>query len=107
MITLFYLQTELTIPQEALVDISKAIHKAHTNGLQHKEEQNLEDLWKSCMNSYLTVRKFPRHPNTCELLNGWCQFMEKKNMMLLREEWRKNNPPPPKRVPKPAETVPT
>ncbi|MBW0532603.1 hypothetical protein O181_072318 [Austropuccinia psidii MF-1] len=54
------------------------------------------------MNSYLTVRKFLDHPNTCKLLNGWHALMEKKNMMLLTEEWRKNNPPPPKQVPRPA-----
>ncbi|MBW0509566.1 hypothetical protein O181_049281 [Austropuccinia psidii MF-1] len=47
------------------------------------------------MNSYLTVRKFRDHPNTCKLLNGWNPFMEKKNMMLSTSEWRKNNPPPP------------
>ncbi|MBW0509156.1 hypothetical protein O181_048871 [Austropuccinia psidii MF-1] len=54
------------------------------------------------MNSYLTVRKFLGHPNTCKLLNGWHPLMEKKKMMLLTEEWRKNNPPPPKQVPKTA-----
>ncbi|MBW0570983.1 hypothetical protein O181_110698 [Austropuccinia psidii MF-1] len=52
------------------------------------------------MNSYLTVRKFLRHPNTCKSPNGWHPLMEKKNMMLLTAEWRKNNPPPPKKVPK-------
>ncbi|MBW0593429.1 hypothetical protein O181_133144 [Austropuccinia psidii MF-1] len=54
------------------------------------------------MNSYLTVRKFLGHPNTCKLLNGWHPLMEKKNMMLLTLEWRKSNPPPPKPVPKTA-----
>ncbi|MBW0564265.1 hypothetical protein O181_103980 [Austropuccinia psidii MF-1] len=54
------------------------------------------------MNSYLTVRKFLGHPNTCKLLNGWHPLMEKKNMMVLTLEWRKNNPPPPKQVPKTA-----
>ncbi|MBW0506563.1 hypothetical protein O181_046278 [Austropuccinia psidii MF-1] len=54
------------------------------------------------MNSYLTVRKFLGHPNTCKLLNGWNTFMEKKKMMLLKEEWGKNNPPPPKQVPRTA-----
>ncbi|MBW0579989.1 hypothetical protein O181_119704 [Austropuccinia psidii MF-1] len=48
------------------------------------------------MNSYLNVRKFLGHPNTCKLLNGWHPLMEKKNMMILTAEWRKNNPPPPK-----------
>ncbi|MBW0550896.1 hypothetical protein O181_090611 [Austropuccinia psidii MF-1] len=55
-------------------------------------------MWKNCMNSHLTVRKFLGHPNTFKLLNGWHPLMEKKNMMLLTEEWRKNNPPPPKQV---------
>ncbi|MBW0508130.1 hypothetical protein O181_047845 [Austropuccinia psidii MF-1] len=87
---------------EASVDIYKGSQKAYNNALQHKEYQILEDLWKNCMNSYLTVRKFMGHPNTCKLLNGWHPFMEKKNMMLLTEEWRKNNPPPPKQVPKTA-----
>ncbi|MBW0514231.1 hypothetical protein O181_053946 [Austropuccinia psidii MF-1] len=50
------------------------------------------------MKSYLTVRKFLDHPNTCKLLNGWHPFMEKKHMILLTAEWRKNNPPPPKKV---------
>ncbi|MBW0573387.1 hypothetical protein O181_113102 [Austropuccinia psidii MF-1] len=54
------------------------------------------------MNSYLTVREFLGHPNTCRLLNGWHPLMEKKNMILLTAEWRKNNPPPPKQVPKTA-----
>ncbi|MBW0546279.1 hypothetical protein O181_085994 [Austropuccinia psidii MF-1] len=54
------------------------------------------------MKSYLTVRKFLGHPNTCKLLNRWHPLMEKKNMMLLTSEWRKNNPPPPKQVPKTA-----
>ncbi|MBW0563407.1 hypothetical protein O181_103122 [Austropuccinia psidii MF-1] len=52
------------------------------------------------MNSYLTVRKFLGHPNTCKLLNGCHPLMEKENMMLLTAEWRKDNPPPPKQVPK-------
>ncbi|MBW0539087.1 hypothetical protein O181_078802 [Austropuccinia psidii MF-1] len=57
-------------PQEASVDIYKASQKAYNNTLQHKEYQILADLWKICMNSYLTVRKFLGHPNTCKLLNG-------------------------------------
>ncbi|MBW0589668.1 hypothetical protein O181_129383 [Austropuccinia psidii MF-1] len=85
-------------PQEASVDIYKASQKAYNNALQHKEYQILADLWKNCMNSYLTVRKFLGHPNTFKLLNGWHPFMEKKNMMLLTEEWRKNNPAPPKQM---------
>ncbi|MBW0527991.1 hypothetical protein O181_067706 [Austropuccinia psidii MF-1] len=98
----FYLHKELTPPQEASVDIYKASQKAYNNALQYKEYQILADLWKNCMNSYLTVRKFLGHPNTCKLLNGWHPLMEKKNMMLLTLEWRKNNPPPPKEVPKTA-----
>ncbi|MBW0521184.1 hypothetical protein O181_060899 [Austropuccinia psidii MF-1] len=54
------------------------------------------------MYSYLTVRKFWGHPNTCKLLNGWHPFMEKQNMMLLTAGWRKNNAPPPKQVPETA-----
>ncbi|MBW0588029.1 hypothetical protein O181_127744 [Austropuccinia psidii MF-1] len=102
LIKLFYLQKELTPPQETSVDIYKASQKAYKNALQHKDYQILADLWKNCMNSYLTVRKFLGHPNTCKLLNGWHPLMEKKNMMVLIEEWRKNNPPPPKKVPKTA-----
>ncbi|MBW0516253.1 hypothetical protein O181_055968 [Austropuccinia psidii MF-1] len=52
------------------------------------------------MNSYLTVRKFLGHPDTCKLLNGWHPLMEKKNMILVTAEWRKNNPPPPNQMPK-------
>ncbi|MBW0588547.1 hypothetical protein O181_128262 [Austropuccinia psidii MF-1] len=89
-------------PQEASVDIYKASQKAYSNALQHKEYQILADLWRNCMNSYLTVRKFLGHPNTCKLLNGFHPLMEKKNMMLLTAEWRENNPPPPKQVPRPA-----
>ncbi|MBW0518461.1 hypothetical protein O181_058176 [Austropuccinia psidii MF-1] len=80
----------------------KASQKAYNNALQHKEYQILADLWKNFMHSYLTVRKFVGHPNTCKLLNGWHPLMEKKNMMLLTAEGRKNNPPPPKQVPKTA-----
>ncbi|MBW0585337.1 hypothetical protein O181_125052 [Austropuccinia psidii MF-1] len=90
------------MPQEASVDIYKASLKAYSNALQNNKYQILADLWKSCMNSYLTLRKFLGHPNTCRLLNGWHPLMEKKNMMLLTEEWRKNNAPPPKQVPKTA-----
>ncbi|MBW0591392.1 hypothetical protein O181_131107, partial [Austropuccinia psidii MF-1] len=95
-------EKEVTLPQEASVDIYKASHKADNNALQYKEYQILSDLWKNCMNSYLTLRKFLGHPNTCKLLNGSHPLMEKKNMMLLKLEWRKNNPPPPKQVPKTA-----
>ncbi|MBW0547302.1 hypothetical protein O181_087017, partial [Austropuccinia psidii MF-1] len=102
LIILFYLQTELTPPQEASVDIYKASQKAYNNALEHKECQILSDLWKNCMNSYLTVRKFLGHPSTCKLPNGWHPLMEKKNMILLTAEWRKNNPPPPKQVSKTA-----
>ncbi|MBW0539019.1 hypothetical protein O181_078734 [Austropuccinia psidii MF-1] len=105
LIILFYLKTELTPPQEASVDIYKASQKAYNNALQHKEYQILADLWRSCMNSSLTVRKFLGHPNTCKLLNGWHPLMEKKNMMLLTAEWRKNNTPPPKQVPKTAQVA--
>ncbi|MBW0589840.1 hypothetical protein O181_129555 [Austropuccinia psidii MF-1] len=99
LIRLFYLQKELTPPQVASVDIYKASQKAYNNALQHKEYQILADLWKNCINSYLTVRKFLGHPKTCKLVNGWHPLMEKKNMMLLTVEWRKNNPPPQKKVP--------
>ncbi|MBW0544551.1 hypothetical protein O181_084266 [Austropuccinia psidii MF-1] len=102
LIILFYLQTELTPPQEASVDTYKASQKAYKNELQHKEYHILADLWKNCMNSYLTVRKFLGYPNTCKLLTGWHPLMEKKNIILLTAEWRKNNPPPPKQVPKTA-----
>ncbi|MBW0477834.1 hypothetical protein O181_017549 [Austropuccinia psidii MF-1] len=54
------------------------------------------------MNSYLNVRNFLGHPNTCKLLNGWHPLMDSKNMMLLTEELRENNPPPPKQVPRTA-----
>ncbi|MBW0578991.1 hypothetical protein O181_118706 [Austropuccinia psidii MF-1] len=99
--TLFYLQKELTPPQEDSVDIYKASKKAYNNTLQHKEYQILADMWKNCMNSYLTVRKFLGHPTTCKLLNGWHPLMENKNMMLLTAEWRKANPPPSKKGPRP------
>ncbi|MBW0530532.1 hypothetical protein O181_070247 [Austropuccinia psidii MF-1] len=102
LIILFYLQKELTPPQEASVDKYKASQKAYNNTLQHREYQVLADLWKNCMNTYLTVRKFPGHPNTCKLLKGWQPLMEKKNMILSTAEWRKNNPPPPKQVSKTA-----
>ncbi|MBW0543693.1 hypothetical protein O181_083408 [Austropuccinia psidii MF-1] len=87
--TLFYLQKELTPPQEASVDIYEASQKAYNNALQHKEYQILADMWTNCMNSYLTVNKFLGHPNTCKLLNGWHLLMEKKNMILSKAEWRK------------------
>ncbi|MBW0574332.1 hypothetical protein O181_114047 [Austropuccinia psidii MF-1] len=92
----------MTPPQKASVDIYKALQKAYNNALQHKEYQILADLWKNCMKSYLTVRKFLGHPKTCNLFNGWNPLMEKKNMMLLTAEWRKDNLPPPKQVPKTA-----
>ncbi|MBW0574414.1 hypothetical protein O181_114129 [Austropuccinia psidii MF-1] len=97
LIILFYHQTELTPPQEASVDIYKASQKAYNNALQHKEYQILEDPWKNCMNSYLTVRNSLGHPNTCKLLNGWHSFMEKKNDAFNRGMEEKN-PPPPKKV---------
>ncbi|MBW0543537.1 hypothetical protein O181_083252 [Austropuccinia psidii MF-1] len=93
---------ELTPPKEASVNIYKASQKAYNNALQHKEYQILADMWKNCINYYLTVRKFLGHPNTCKLLNGWHPLIEKKNMMLLTAEYWKKNPPPPKQVPKTA-----
>ncbi|MBW0532209.1 hypothetical protein O181_071924 [Austropuccinia psidii MF-1] len=102
LIKLFYLQKELTPPKEASVDIYKASQKAYNNSLQHKEYQILADLWKNCMNSCLTLRKFLGHPNTFKSLNGLHPLMGKKNMMLSTAEWRKTNPPPPKQVPKTA-----
>ncbi|MBW0555493.1 hypothetical protein O181_095208 [Austropuccinia psidii MF-1] len=65
-IILFYLQKELTLLQVALVDIYKAGQKAYNNALKHKEYQILADLWKDFMNSYLTVRKFLGHTNSCK-----------------------------------------
>ncbi|MBW0466880.1 hypothetical protein O181_006595 [Austropuccinia psidii MF-1] len=99
---LFKLQAALTLLQEASVDIYKASQKAYNNALQHKEYQILEDMWKNCMNSYLTVRTFLGNPSTFKLCNGWGPLMEKKNIILLTAEWRENNPPPPKQVPKTA-----
>ncbi|MBW0542302.1 hypothetical protein O181_082017 [Austropuccinia psidii MF-1] len=93
---------DLTPPQEVSVDIYKASQKAYKNFLQHKEYQILSDLWKNCMNSYLTVRKFLGHPKNCKLLNGWHTLVGKKNKILLTAEWRKNYPPPPKQVAKPS-----
>ncbi|MBW0564148.1 hypothetical protein O181_103863 [Austropuccinia psidii MF-1] len=89
-------------PTRRLSDIFKSRQKAYNNGLKHKEYQILSDLWKNCMNPYLTVRKLLGNTNTCKLLNGWHPLMEKKNMILLTEEWKKNNPQPPKKVPKTA-----
>ncbi|MBW0591357.1 hypothetical protein O181_131072 [Austropuccinia psidii MF-1] len=80
--------------------------KAYNNAFQHKEYHILSDLWYNCINSYLNVRKFLGHPNTCKLLNGWHPLIEKKNMMFSTAEWRKDNPPPPKQVPKTA-AIPT
>ncbi|MBW0578035.1 hypothetical protein O181_117750 [Austropuccinia psidii MF-1] len=57
-------------PQEASVDIYKAIQKAYNNALQHKEYQILEDLWKNFLKSFLTVKKLLGHPNHFKLLNG-------------------------------------
>ncbi|MBW0589702.1 hypothetical protein O181_129417 [Austropuccinia psidii MF-1] len=80
--------------------------QSQPEGLQQDTvEQRVPDPCRSvenCMNSYLTVRKFLGHPNTCKLLNGWHPLMKKKNMILSTAEWRKNNPPPPKQVPRPA-----
>ncbi|MBW0551931.1 hypothetical protein O181_091646 [Austropuccinia psidii MF-1] len=99
---LFYLQKELTLPQEASVNIYKASQKPYRNELQHKEYQILAYLLKNCMNFHLTVRKFLGPPNTCTLPNGCHPFMENKNMILLTAELRKNNPPPPKQLQKTA-----
>ncbi|MBW0533362.1 hypothetical protein O181_073077 [Austropuccinia psidii MF-1] len=49
------LQTELTPPQAASVDIYKAKQKACNNSLQYKGYQILVDLWQNFMKSYLTV----------------------------------------------------
>ncbi|MBW0528721.1 hypothetical protein O181_068436 [Austropuccinia psidii MF-1] len=82
------------------MDLYKASHKAYNNGLQHKQYQIFVNLWKNCMNSYLTVRKFLGHPNLSKLLDGGHPLMEKKSVMLLTTGLRKNNPLPPKQVPK-------
>ncbi|MBW0505851.1 hypothetical protein O181_045566 [Austropuccinia psidii MF-1] len=91
-------EQELTLPQEASVNIYKASQKAYINALQNKEYQILAGLWKNCMNSYLTVRKFLGHPNTCKLLNGWHPLMEKKNHDYFNSRMQENSPPPPKQV---------
>ncbi|MBW0474627.1 hypothetical protein O181_014342 [Austropuccinia psidii MF-1] len=66
---------------------------------------------KNCMNSYLTVRKFLGHTNTCKLLNGWHPLMKKKNIMLLTAEWRKTTLQHPNKCQKqpqwPAAAIPT
>ncbi|MBW0491882.1 hypothetical protein O181_031597 [Austropuccinia psidii MF-1] len=51
LIILCYLQTELNPPQEASVDLYKAIQKAYNNALQKKEYQILPDLWKNSIMS--------------------------------------------------------
>ncbi|MBW0577213.1 hypothetical protein O181_116928 [Austropuccinia psidii MF-1] len=102
---LFHLQTKLKLPHEALVDIYKASQKAYNNAFQHKEYLIFADMQNNCTNSYLTVRKFLGHLNTCKLLNGWNQLMENKNMMLLTAACRENNPPPPKQLPKTAQVA--
>ncbi|MBW0473596.1 hypothetical protein O181_013311 [Austropuccinia psidii MF-1] len=61
LIILFHLQTELTPPHEASVDLYKASQKAYNNALQHKEYKILADLWKNCINSYLNVKKYMGH----------------------------------------------
>ncbi|MBW0590303.1 hypothetical protein O181_130018 [Austropuccinia psidii MF-1] len=74
----------------------------HIQSQQEGLQQFLSDLWKNCMNLYLTVRMFLGHPKTCKLLDGWHPLMEKKNIILLTEEWRGKKPPPPKQFPKTA-----
>ncbi|MBW0482308.1 hypothetical protein O181_022023 [Austropuccinia psidii MF-1] len=54
------------------------------------------------MDSYLTVRKFLGHHNTCKFPNVWHTFIKKKSIIPLPAEWRKDNHPPPKKVPKPS-----
>ncbi|MBW0569549.1 hypothetical protein O181_109264 [Austropuccinia psidii MF-1] len=54
------------------------------------------------MNSYLTVRKFLGHPNTCKLLNGWHPLMEKEEHDAFNSRMEERNPPSPKQVPKTA-----
>ncbi|MBW0514223.1 hypothetical protein O181_053938 [Austropuccinia psidii MF-1] len=53
----------------SLFGIYKASQKAFNNALQHKEYYILAYLFKNCMNSYLTLKKFLGHPNTCKILN--------------------------------------
>ncbi|MBW0493065.1 hypothetical protein O181_032780 [Austropuccinia psidii MF-1] len=59
LIILFYLQTELTLPQEASVDIYKASHKAYKNALQNKVYQILADLWKNLSQYLPDCKKIP------------------------------------------------
>ncbi|MBW0482120.1 hypothetical protein O181_021835 [Austropuccinia psidii MF-1] len=82
--------------QEASVGISKGRNNSQNNAVQHKDYHILEDLWKHCMNSYLTVGMFLGHHSTCSLLNGWNPLIEKKKDMLSTAEWRKNYPTSPK-----------
>ncbi|MBW0471153.1 hypothetical protein O181_010868 [Austropuccinia psidii MF-1] len=94
-------EKELKLPQEASVDIKKASQKAYNNALKHKEYQISADLWKNCVNSYLTVRKFLGHPNTCKLLNQWHPLMEKKHDAFDRRMEEKQ-PSTTQAMPKPA-----
>ncbi|MBW0559681.1 hypothetical protein O181_099396 [Austropuccinia psidii MF-1] len=86
LIILFYLHKELTLPQEASVDIYKGSHKAYNNALKYKEYQILADLWKNGMNSYLTVRKFLGHPNTCRFWIAAIDGEEKHDALDTRLE---------------------
>ncbi|MBW0516610.1 hypothetical protein O181_056325 [Austropuccinia psidii MF-1] len=78
--TLFYLQKELTPPQEASVDIYKASQKAYNNALQHKEYHVLADLWKNCMNSYLTSQFTADNTKQTEL---WEELTNKEDMYKI------------------------
>ncbi|MBW0515426.1 hypothetical protein O181_055141 [Austropuccinia psidii MF-1] len=94
-------EKELTPPQKASVEIYKAIQKAYNNVLQPKEYQILEDLWKNCMNCYLT-EEIPGPSQHLQVTQWMTSIDGKKNMMLLKAEWRENNLPPPKKVPETA-----
>ncbi|MBW0557111.1 hypothetical protein O181_096826 [Austropuccinia psidii MF-1] len=85
LIKLFYPEKERKPPQETSVEIYKASQKSYNNALQHIEYNILADLWRNCLNYYLTVRKFLGYPNNCKLLNGWHPLMAKNNMMLLKQ----------------------
>ncbi|MBW0514835.1 hypothetical protein O181_054550 [Austropuccinia psidii MF-1] len=102
LIVLFYIQEELTPPQEASVDICNASQKACTNALQHKEYQILAYLWKNCMNFYLT-EKITGPSQHLEVTQWMASIDGKEKHDAFSSIMEEKNPTPPKQVPK---TVP-
>ncbi|MBW0493026.1 hypothetical protein O181_032741 [Austropuccinia psidii MF-1] len=94
----FYLQTELPLPQEASADIQKSSQKAYNNALQHKEYKMFSDLWEK-LHEFLPDCEEIHGPSQNLQVTQWIESIDvKEEHDSINSRIEENNPPPPKQV---------